>query len=301
MNIRKPMKLGGITLTNTLMNGAYIGSKTKEDIEILAKSSCGAIVVGSITVKPRNVNKDSGYWRHKENLYSLNSFGMPNGGYAYFKEQLPEMTVLAHRYNKPLIANIAGFNAEEFVMLAKLAQESDVDMLELNLGCPNVWDKGRQKQIASYHPAVIEQVLTAIRLSRISTKICIKLSPLPPDILHEVAKVIIDAKCVHAVTATNSYPNALLTTESAKTSPPFAGLAGRALKPISLGVVKQLRKLLPKEIDIIGAGGISSFRDVIDYLQAGASAVQIATALVDEGPSVFDKIYFQSHQPRALS
>ena len=73
----------------------------------------------------------------------------------------------------------------------------------------------------------------------------------------------------------------------------LVGLAGRALKPISLGVVRQLRQYLPKRMQIIGVGGIHSAQDVQDYLLAGASAVQLASVLQDDGLATFEKILYQ--------
>jgi dihydroorotate dehydrogenase (fumarate) len=297
MKIDQSLSLSGIRLCNVLMNGAYIDSKTLEDIEDLAKSSCGAVVVGSISVKPREKNSGQGYWLHKEQFYSLNSYGLPNGGLPYFKEKLPLMVKIAHKYKKPLIVNLIGFSKEEFIELIKLAQDSNADMAELNFGCPNVWDNGQQKQIISYHPALISEILEHVKEYSPKIKLIVKISPLPPDILHDVAKIITDSGIVQAVTATNSYPNSSPTTGTGgvkKADFVLAGLAGRSLKPISIGVVRQLNEMLPKNIEIIGCGGIGSANDVNDYLNAGAKAVQVATALVEDGLSVFDKILFQS-------
>lgn len=277
------------------MNGAYIGSKTVKDVEVLAQAQGGAIVVGSISIKPRQANSGHGYWRHKEGFYSLNSYGMPNGGLPYFKKQLPVMVELAHGRKKPLVANLIGFSEQEFVDLIQLSQISGADMAELNFGCPNVWDEGKQKLILSYHAEQIAETLAYIKKSKPRIPICIKISPLPPDLLREVCQAIISSKIVRVITATNSYPNAMTAAGTKKQDEEIlAGLTGRALKPISLGVVKQLRTLLPPEIDIIGCGGISSCNDVTDFLSAGAKAVQIATALVDDGPGVFEKIIYQS-------
>ncbi len=295
--IGSTVKVAGIQLDNALMNGAYINSKTIDDVRTLTKSSCGAIVVGSISVKPRRANPGHSYWMHKEKLFSLNSFGMPNGGIPYFEKALPTMTEVSHTANKPLIANLVGFTKEEFVVLIRLAEKSNVDMVELNFGCPNVWNGHKQKHILSYHADLVESTLRYIAMSKHKIRICVKISPLPPDILREVCKVICESGVVSAITATNSYPNAAVTTGAKINSKPdeiLAGLAGRALKPISLGVVRQLVGLIPKNIDVIGCGGISSINDVKDYLEAGAKAVQIATALKDEGPSIFERILYQA-------
>jgi dihydroorotate dehydrogenase (fumarate) len=220
---------------------------------------------------------------------------MPNGGMPYFKKHLPAMVAMAHAQNKPLIANIVGFSNQEFVELVRLVESAGADMAELNFGCPNVWEGGAQKRILSYHAALVTETLTLLKKSKPHIPLSVKISPLPPDILREVCAAIADSRIVQAITATNSYPNALTATGT-KTGDEevLAGLTGRALKPISLGVVKQLHALLPSSVAIIGCGGISSYNDVQDYLSAGAQAVQIATTLVDEGPSVFEKILFQA-------
>jgi dihydroorotate dehydrogenase (fumarate) len=285
------IEVAGLTLQNHLMNAAYIGSKSTKDLKELINSDCGAIVVGSITVKPRIRNPGPGYWLHKEGFYSLNSYGMPNGGLEYFKNELPTIIKLAHAKKKPVIANIAGFSKDEFVKLIALAQNTGADLVELNLGCPNIWHAGQQERIVSYHPVLIRELLEHIKESAPTIKISVKISPLPPDILREVAEVIIESKIVDAVVATNSYPNAFVSTGTKIGSEEqLAGMSGRALKPISLGVVKQLSNLLPANIDVIGCGGISSVNDVNDYLRSGAKAVQIATALINESPEIFESI-----------
>lgn len=138
-------QLCGFTIQNPLMNGAYIGSKTLDDVKVLIDSACGAVVVGSISVLPREKNAGPGYWRHKEGFYSLNSYGMPNNGTGYFEKVLPKIVKLAHARNKLVIANVVGFSNQEFVQLILMSQKSGADMVELNLGCPNVWEDGKQK------------------------------------------------------------------------------------------------------------------------------------------------------------
>lgn len=303
-NIRlsSPVEIAGVRFANRLMNGAYIGSKTLADARLLAGSACGAVVVGSISLQPRRVNPGRGYWRHRQGIYALNSYGMPNGGLPYFTKHLPYMVRLAHLQGKPLIANLIGFAPHEFVELVAFAEACGVDMVELNFGCPNVWDGGRQKAILSYDAAQTKRTLALIAASKPIVPVTVKISPLPPHTLVEIAQVIAKSPIVRAVTATNSYPNASLSAGTRfDDEEALAGLTGRALKPISLGVVKQLRGLLPDDIDIIGCGGISSIRDVRDYLAAGAKAVQLATALVENGTAVFEQLLQPAPADRGLT
>lgn len=298
MRAATPVTIAGIRFANPLMNGAYIHSKSSAEITRLTNSHAGGVVAGSISLKKRTENIGQNYWQHKENFYALNSYGMPNGGLSYFRKHLPLLVEAAHAAGKPLVANVIGFSNTEFAELVAFADQAGADIIELNLGCPNVWDERQQKQILSYHPKLVKELLEHLKNINHQAVLAVKISPLPPDILAEVSTVISSSQ-VRIVTATNSYPNATPTTGTGGNTRGviLAGLSGRALKPISLGVVTQLRTLLPKHIDIIGCGGISSARDVHDYLEAGASAVQIATALVDEGPALFEKILFQSRTP----
>lgn len=296
-SIDKPTTVAGVRLGNVLMNASYVHSKTLEHAKVFANSAAGAVLIGSISVKLRRPNPGQGYWLHKERFFSLNSFGLPNGGMPYFAKHLPAMVKLAHDQGKPFIANVVGFRQEDYVTLVPFVEKLGVDMVELNFGCPNVWDGGQQKRIISYHAELVQETLQAIAQTKPTVPISVKISPLPPDILQEVSAVLTKSPIVRAVTACNSYPNAAVTYGTKGIGDDrevLAGLAGRALKPISLGVVKQLRQLLPRRIDIIGCGGIYSANDVQDYLDAGAKAVQLASALADDGVSIFEKILFQA-------
>ena len=295
MDLGSPVEIAGVQFGNRLMNGAYIGSKTFEQVAALSASRCGAVVAGSITIEPRRPNPGQGYWEHRERLYSLNSFGMPNGGLPYFTKYLPRMVEMAHARSKLLIANVAGFSNDEWATLVRLAKTAGADMVELNFGCPNVWEDGKQERIVSYYADTVHDILAYLRRHAPRMPLIVKISPLPPDTLLEVTQVISASGAVDAVTATNSYPSASTST-STDTSDEhaLAGLSGRSLKPISLGVVRQLRGLLPDDIAIIGCGGIISAKDAADYIAAGATAVQIATGLVDEGPSLFEKLLYQA-------
>ena len=293
----KPISIAGVQFKNRLINAAYIHSKTLKDVETLAHSAAGAVLVGSISVKPRSPNPGQGYWLHKERIFSLNSFGLPNGGIPYFKKHLPAMVQAAHAQGKPLIANVVGFSKEDYAQLVPFVEQFGVDMIELNFGCPNVWDGGKQKRIISYHASLVEETLDAIAIQKPKTPITVKISPLPPDILNEVGAAIARSKIIQAVTTCNSYPNAAVTrgvVSKAESANVLAGFAGRALKPINLGIIRQLKTILPKRIHILATGGVYTANDVQDYLDAGAQLVQIASALTDEGVAVFDKILYQN-------
>ena len=290
--------VAGIPLDHPIMNGAGWACKTLEDVHVLAKAPVSAIVVGSITKEPRSGNPGSVFWQDPAGVYSLNSLGLPNQGWPYYGENLQHMKRIAHDAGKPLMVSIACFSPEEYAELAGLVASEDVDVVELNLGCPNVWGPGGQKPIASYEPRLIEEILQLVEkeLEYSRARVAVKISPLPPTILVEVASVITEYEAVEIVTATNTIPNGFAWGHVWKPAidpgDGLAGIAGPALKPVSMGVIKQLCALLPDTIDIIAAGGVRSATDVVDYLNISprVKAVQVVTAHANEGPRVFDRI-----------
>jgi len=290
------VSIAGIKLEHPLMNGAGTSKLLEgpEGVRELARSATAAIMVGSITLKPREGNSGEVYWT--SDLCSLNSMGLPNPGVSYYQKHLPTMVETAHRAGKFLFVSVAGFSPTEYADLAELAFQRGADLVELNLSCPSVWEKGLQKPIACSDLQLVKEILYHVE-DRVGpkAKIAVKLSPFSsPLLLSKVAQVIGQSKVVKAVTTVNTFPNAFGFDERGKSriSPGegLAGLGGPAIKPIGIGQVKQLKKILPKNIDIIGVGGITTGRGIADYQRAGAVAVQIATILLDKGPRIFSTL-----------
>jgi dihydroorotate dehydrogenase len=272
-----------------VMNAACSVAKTPEDVAAMANTNVGAILVGSITVEARDGNPEPRWFPGKD--FSLNSFGMPNGGMDYYSKELPGMIEAVHALDKKFVLSIAGFNAEEYGQLAALANKHDIDYLELNLGCPNVSVDGKQKPIASFDVEYIQQILEKATSATI-TPLLIKLSPYSnPAELQRVAAVLATYDQVVGVVTSNTFPNSFM---SADDNPVLAnvygGMSGKALMPIALGQVKQFRDALPERIAVIGAGGIETFSDVNQFLDAGASAIQSATLIVRDGHSAINQL-----------
>lgn len=297
--------VGDIRLEHPIMNAAGPRCKTLEEIEQLTHTPVAAVMVGSITVEHRPGNQGEVYWSDPTDGFSLNSLGLPNGGLPYYRRSqraLHDMIALSHANGKPFFVSIAGFTPDEYGLLAGEVCWSHADLMEINLGCPNVWEGGKQKRIASFDPGLVEKILQAVgkAVTGHHTRVAVKVSPYSdPVLLDEVASVIATPwplMTISAVTVCNTFPNGFAYREDGKSaiSPQFsnglAGMAGQAFKTIALGQVIQWRNLLLPSIDVIGVGGINSGQDVVDYLRAGATAVQIATAFADQGPKAFDRI-----------
>lgn len=287
------VELAGLHLEHPVMNGA--GSckqlEGKEGVREMARSAAAAIVLGSITVPDRSGNEGDVYY--PGNGFSLNSLRLPNPGSIKIRADLPEMVQLAHEAGKVLIMSAAGFSPDEYAHLANVGFDGGVDMIELNLGCPNVWQDGQQERIACFDPEIVSRILACVE-STVGTeaRVAVKISPFSdPFQLQSVAQVLGESQLVKVVVSINTFPNALSFDPKGKPtiSPAdgLSGLAGQALKPIALGQIKQLRALLPERIRIVGVGGIQSGQDIIDFRRAGADAVQVMTALLNKGPNIF--------------
>ena len=290
------VEIAGTYLEHPLMNAAGTCKLLEgtEGVRELARSATAAVMVGSITIEPREGNPGEVYWASE--VFSLNSLGLPNPGKPYYRQHLPEMVAIAHRSGKPLLVNVAGFTPSEYAVLAELAFQGGADLVELNLDCPNVWQGGQQKPIACFDPQLVSEILYYVKERvGLEAKVAVKLSPFSdPFVLNEVAQMIGQSKVVKMVTTINTFPNAFSYDERGKPritpGGGLAGFGGPAIKPIGLGQVKQLRGMLPEHIDIVGVGGITTGQDILDYQRAGAAAVQIATALLERRAKVFSTL-----------
>lgn len=301
-------ELGGLSLEHPLFNAAGTCRLPDGDLgaETLLRSAASALVVGSITKSPRKGNSGDVYQTNA--LCSLNSLGMPNAGMQRYREEvLPRICQMAAKIQKPVIASVAGFTRSEYVELTTQAFDSGVQAVELNFGCPNVWDDGTQEGITSFLPQKMKSILQDLDTLYEDADtdrypLFVKVSPYSdPFLLQSAAAVLASTLRVRAVSAINTFPNAYAADDHGRIriNPPhgLAGMAGPALKPISLGQVKQWRTALNEnrrpDIQIIGIGGISSGQDILDFKRAGADAVAIATALMDNGPRIFEQLLSQ--------
>jgi dihydroorotate dehydrogenase (fumarate) len=287
--------IGGVKFEHPIMNGAGV-CKDLDGVKELSSTASAAVILGSITSEFRSSNEGDVYYPEPRGRFALNSLGMPNKGTDYFCRTLPDMVKVARDKGKRLIVNVAGLNPDDFISLTQKVYACYPDLVELNFGCPNVFEKGVPERVMSFEPKLIDDVLSQIE-NNISYRrgyILTKFTPYGDHILlKEVAAIVSRYTCVAGVTTTNTFPRAFAfnhETGRDAISMRFAGLSGPAMLPIGLGQVAQFREALPDSIAVIGVGGITSGQDVADYLKVGATAVQITTALFNEGPAVFGRI-----------
>lgn len=262
------IKIGKIKLKNPVM--AASGTFGEEYKELVDINSLGAIVMKTITLKPRSGNPPPRIAETPSGM--LNSIGLENKGLEDFiKNKLTSIS----KFKIPIIVSIAGDDEEEFRELAKSLSKIDrVGALELNLSCPNIKYGSREDSIAQDKDAtykVIETVRKATKLTIIA-----KLSPNVTDI-KEIAKSAEDAGA-DAVALVNTFLGMRVDVETKKPmlGNVTGGLSGPAIKPIALRMVWEVYNTV--KIPIIGMGGIMDYKDAIEFILCGARAIQVGTA-----------------------
>lgn len=289
------MDLGEIQLMN-----AAGWCKDLAGVQKLARTPVSEINVGSITLDEQVGNAGSVFWQAPGDRYALNSLGLRNLGLANTQKNLDLMCTLARSAGKGLRVNIAGSTPSEYFRLTSTLAFA-ADTIEVNLGCPNVWGPEGQKPIASFNPAlaasIINKVGEAVQdFGDERPRIAIKLSPYSdPAQMDAIIEVILKERgLVDEVVTSNTFPNAFAWNDDKPAITPgggFAGMSGKAMKAIALGQAIRLRTALaPHGIQIVGVGGISSGKDIFDFVRAGVTMVQIGTYYFIHGERVFSEL-----------
>lgn len=228
--------------------------------------------LGGISTKGLTLNKkegNSGYRVLETKSGMMNSVGLQNPGVdGFIKNYLPKI----EKYNTVIIANLGGATIEDYIEGVKKLNNTSVDMIELNISCPNVKSGGMAFGIKS---KVAYDIVREVKRN-CSKPLIVKLSPNAEDI------VDMAASCVEAGADALSLVNTFkaLAIDINKRRPVFnnvcAGLSGPAIKPIALRMVYEVCKAV--KVPVIGLGGIMTFEDAIEFIMAGATAVQVGTA-----------------------
>lgn len=201
----------------------------------------------------------------------LNAVGLQNVGVEVFvKDKLP----LLRKYNTHVIVNVFGVCQEDYVgVIERLEEAEGISAYELNISCPNVKKGGMQ---FGSDPALVEEVVGAVRKAARKRPLWVKLMPLVTDI-GLIAKTA-ERAGADALTVANTFPAMAIDfrTQKSLLGNLTGGLSGPAIKPITLRLVWEVSKAIG--IPVIGLGGVETVADVLEYVSVGASAVQVGTA-----------------------
>ncbi len=276
--------IAGVKFPSCFMNASGALCMTREELLALGRSRAGAIVIKSMTVEPRSGNPEPRYYGFPGG--SINSMGLPNLGYLAYAELIPELK----QFGKPVIASIAGLCEDDFLTMARVINQANPDLIEVNLSCPNIPGK---PQIA-YDPVDSERLLKRVR-PLIKVPMGVKLPPYFDPAHHAVMAEVIGRCGVDYLNLINSVGNGLVIdpkrgTPVIKPKGGFGGLGGSLIKPVALANVRAFWKLLAGRIPIIGTGGVVQGIDAFEHVLCGASAVQVGTVLVEEGFGVFERL-----------
>lgn len=262
------VKIGGLTLQNPVLTASGTFGYGLEYDDFLDVAELGGICTKGLSVLPRAGNAPDRICETAAGM--LNAIGLANVGVeAFCTEKLPRLRARG----VTVVANIFGTTVDEFEQLARrLDDEPGVHALELNVSCPNV-DKGGL--LFGCDPVAAARVTAAVR-ALTTLPIWVKMSPEAGD-LKGVGLACQEAGA-DALTAINTIRGLSIDVNSWK--PRLAnrtgGLSGPALKPIALRMVWELSRAV--SIPVIGIGGIASWDDAVEFMLAGASAVQVGTA-----------------------
>ncbi len=272
--------VAGLRLDNPTVLASGILGYSAESLKRVAKGGAGAVVSKSIGIEPRVGYSNPTVIQAEAGL--INAMGLPNPGIdVYIQEIKFAKTIL----RVPLIVSVFGYSALDYASVAKKAVDAGADAVELNVSCPHVKQTGAE---IGQNPILLSEVVKETK-AVINKPMIVKLSPNVSDITVP-AKAAIDAGA-DALTAVNSLKAMAIDPETMKPilSNIKGGLSGAAIKPVALRCVYDIREALP-DVPIIGCGGIMDWRDAVEFLLAGASAVQIGTAIALEGVEVFGAI-----------
>lgn len=280
--------ISDISLRSCIYNSSGCWCTSIDELDQLMVSSSGAVISKSNTVSYRDGNE-------KPRLYlgdniSINSMGVPNLGYETYTEY-------GNRLNsdKPYMQSIIPFSIDDLKQIISSINNniSAKRGIEVNLSCPNIINK----RIVGYDYEIFNKYLSV--LDDINTDNLVLGIKLPPYYelweFDRVSNIIKNHPKIRFITCINSLVNGLIVdfdTETTAIRPKggFGGIGGSAVKPIALSNVNNFYKRLGDIVDIVGCGGVINGKDIFEHILCGASAVQVGTKLMIEGPKLFDRL-----------
>jgi dihydroorotate dehydrogenase (NAD+) catalytic subunit len=257
----------GLKLKNPVMTASGTFGYGTEYSSIIDVSVLGAVVSKAITLRPRSGNSQQRIAETPAGM--LNAIGLQNIGLeAAIRDKCP----IWARWSTPVVVNVAGFTIEEYVEVSsRLAETAGVAAIELNISCPNVDSEGDQFGLNKESAAEVTREVRQM----IDIPLLVKLSPNVTDIV-EIAEAVSNAGA-DALSLVNTIPGMVI--DLGQRRPVLAnvtgGLSGPAIRPIAVRIVYEVAQTV--DVPIIGIGGISNTEDALQFIMAGASAVQVGT------------------------
>jgi len=269
------VEFAGIKLPNPTILASGILGVSGEMLIRVSRAGAGAVVSKSFNRKGREGYRNPSFIEVHGGF--LNALGIPNPG----MEEMREEVETASKQRVPVIASVFGFDAEEFAESAMMGERGGAIAVELNVSCPHVKEVGVE---IGQRPNVVAEVTQTVK-SRVHVPVFVKLSPN----VTEVARAA-EGAGADAITAINTVLGTAVDVDSGFPilGGVLGGLSGPAIHPIALRAVYQIRQAV--RIPIIGVGGIEDWKGAVQMMMAGASAVQIGSAVTSRGLEVFREV-----------
>lgn len=267
MNSNMEVSIAGVLLKNPVTTASGTFGSGKEYSEFIDLSCLGAITVKGVSDNPWKGNPVPRIAETRGGM--LNSIGLQNPGVEYFiKNDIPFL----RQYDTKIIVNICGHTLAQYCAVTEQLSDCDVDLLELNISCPNVEEGGLS---FGTDPHVVEKVVKAVR-HYAKQPLIVKLSPEVTDIT-EIAKAAVSGGA-DALSLINTLRGMKIDVHNRKAilANKIGGYSGPGIMPIAVRMVYEVCKAV--DIPVIGMGGISDFEDALEFIMAGATAVAVGTA-----------------------
>ena len=263
------VQVGAVRLRNPILAASGTFGYGVEFAHLVDLSRLGGLVVKGLSREPMEGAPAPRLCETPSGM--LNAVGLQNIGVrAFVAEKLPVL----RKYDTPIIANVFGYSVEDYVEVIRVLEDAEgLAAYELNISCPNVKKGGIQ---FGGDPASVAEVVGAARKAAVKVPLWVKLSPMVADI-GLIARAA-EGAGADALTVANTYPAMAIDSWTGKSllGNQTGGLSGPSIKPITLRLVWETAKAV--KTPIIGVGGIEKAEDVLQYVAAGATAVQVGTA-----------------------
>jgi len=263
------VKLGPLELANPILTASGTFGYGLEFQDFVDLSQLGGICTKGLSLDPHAGNPPARIWETPSGM--LNAIGLQNVGIRVFlEEKLPRLRELG----VTVIANVWGDLEEDYVAVVRALEDADgLAAVELNISCPNVERGG---MLFGNSPPATASLVAKVRAAT-RRPLIVKLSPNAPDLV-ESARAARDAGA-DVLSLVNTFVGMAIDPETARPRLSFGtgGLSGPAIRPLAVRMVYQVAKALPGT-PLIGIGGIADLSDVLEFLAAGATAVQVGTS-----------------------
>jgi dihydroorotate dehydrogenase (NAD+) catalytic subunit len=288
-------KIASLKLKNPTILASGLMDEDAGSMKRIVNCGAGAVVTKSIGLKSREGYANPTIVELECGI--LNAMGLPNPGINEFGEEIKKLK----RLNAPIIGSVFGSNSKEFVELGKKMQSYGANALELNMSCPHA--KGYGLEIGS-DPRLVKEITSKVKES-VEVPIFVKLSSNVAN-LGEIAKAA-EKGNADGIVAINTIKAMKIDIELKipVLANKIGGYSGKAIKPIGVRCVYEIAENV--DIPIIGVGGVTTGEDALEYIMAGASAVQIGTGIYYRELDVFKKVckemenWMKNHSVKKLS